>query len=238
MSCINCNIELTGEFCPTCGEKKDFNRITFSSLIENVFSGFVNMDKGLLFNIKNLTLHPQKTIFQYIKGKRKYVLNPISYAIITISVYLILVAFLKEDKLVETTEISKKVKSLNKFEKYGYDAGGYIFSKLKFLWLLIIIYLSLFTKLIFKRFNFFEHITINAFIVGHSTIIAFFVKIIYHDEILLFNFLVFIYMIYLVYKVFLNKKEKFFTLTMAVFSVVFAYLMFLIVPFLTMIILK
>jgi len=90
LSCINCNIDFDGVFCPKCGEKKDIKRITFTSIIQSVFSGFIDMDKGLLFNLKHLTLHPKNTILHYISGKRKYILNPISYAIITISIYLFL----------------------------------------------------------------------------------------------------------------------------------------------------
>ena len=48
------------------------------------------MDRGILFNLKNLTLHPKRTIINYINGKRRYILNPVSYAIITISIYLFL----------------------------------------------------------------------------------------------------------------------------------------------------
>lgn len=48
MPCINCNIEFEGDFCPTCWEKKNVDRIT----LQSIFSGLLDMDKGLLFNLK------------------------------------------------------------------------------------------------------------------------------------------------------------------------------------------
>ena len=73
----------------------------------------------------------------------------------------------------------------------GYETGSFMFPKLKYLWLLQVVYLSDFSKPIFKRFNFFEHLAINSFVVGHATIIAIIVKIIYREEIIVFNVFVF-----------------------------------------------
>jgi len=63
------------------------------------------MDKGLLFNLKNLTLYPKKTILDYINGKRRQVLNPISYAIITISVYLFMDSILPRGERAELAKV-------------------------------------------------------------------------------------------------------------------------------------
>ncbi len=233
MACINCKTHFEGQFCPSCGEKKDIQRITFGSIVENVFSGFVNMDKGLLFNIKNLTLNPQKTILQYINGKRRYVLSPISYAIITISIYIIITTLLKKtpDQLAESAARLSKLEQLNQYEQMGYKTGGVLIDKIKYFWLIQTIYLSFFSKLFFQRFNFFEHLAINSFIVGHATIVAIIVKIIFRGEIIVFNFLVFFYMIFLMYKVFAKENNKFETASMASLIVLFSYLLFMGLPF-------
>ncbi|APG64053.1 hypothetical protein LPB136_01125 [Tenacibaculum todarodis] len=233
MACINCKTNFEGQFCPSCGEKKDIERITFGSMIESVFSGFVNMDKGLLFNIKNLTLYPQKTILQYIKGKRKYILSPISYAIVTISVYIIITSLLKKAPSELKVGLGKlgEQGELGRFQQMGYKTGGFLIEKLKYFWLLQAVFLSVFSKLFFKRFNFFEHLAINSFIVGHATLVAIIVRIFYRGEIIVFNFLVFIYMIFLMYKVFGKTNNKFETITMSSLIVLFAYILFMGLPF-------
>lgn len=228
MACVNCKIDFEGAFCPTCGEKKDIDRITFGSLISSIFSGFVNMDKGFLFNIKNLTLHPQKTILQYVQGKRRYILNPISYAIVTISLYLFV-----ESLIPKETGYEAKIPKSNfskKFHNIGYNFAEFILPKMKFFWLSIILYLSVFSKLFFRRFNFFEHLAINSFIVGHATILAILSVAIFKWKVIFFNVLVFIYIIFLMYKVFKKEKDTFEIITISSFIVFFSYLFFITIP--------
>lgn len=226
MSCINCEIDFEGDFCPSCGEKKNIDRITFSSIITSVFSGFVDMDKGLLFNIKNLTLFPKKTILDYINGKRRYILNPISYAIITISIYLFL------DTLIPRG-VSPKLSKVDVFgaQEMGVKFGYFLRSKMKFFWLTYIFYSSFFTKLFFRRFNFFEHLAINSFILGHATLIAIITRLIYNRELIIFNFLIFFYVAFLLYKVFKNPKDAFGTGALIFIIVTLSYLLFFTVPF-------
>ena len=226
MACVNCNIDFDGDFCPTCGEKKNIERITFTSILTSIFSGFVDMDKGLLFNLKNLTLHPQKTILQYVKGKRRQILNPVSYAIITISVYLFIDSILPRGKSINPSKFD-----FYGTQEMGMKLGYFIRDKMKFLWLTYTFYCAIFSKLFFRKYNFFEHLAINCFIVGHATIIAIITRIIYTKELIIFNVFVFIYISILQYKVYKNPKDKFGTGGMAVLIVFLSYLLFLGVPF-------
>lgn len=187
----------------------------------------MDMDKGFLFNLKNITLHPQKTILQYIAGKRKQVLNPVSYAIITITVYLFLDSMLPRTRSVDAnTSVD-----LYGAKEMGIKLGYFLRSKMKFFWLFYSVYLAFFSKLFFRKYNFFEHLAINCFILGHATILAIVSRIVYRSELLIFNFLVFIYISILIYKVYKNPKDKFGTGAMAVLIVFLSYLLFLAVPF-------
>lgn len=89
MICINSNNEHGEKFCPNCGEKSNVPKITFKTILSSLFSTITYMDKGFLFNVKNLFLNPSKTINDFIKGRRKTIFNPISFLIISISIYLI-----------------------------------------------------------------------------------------------------------------------------------------------------
>lgn len=236
MNCINCNTEYQSNFCPNCGQRKDIPRITFLTLTDNFFATVANMDKGFLYNLKHLTIAPHQTIHSFLKGKRRQILNPINYAILTISAYLLLSAFLKEKNPIEINEeLSKRIENMSSLERLGFDTGKNLFENLKIYWFLMTFSLSAFTKIIFKRFNYFEHLAINLFVVGHATLLGIVVKAFYHKEIILFNFLVFFYMIFLIYKVFKVKKEKVFSITMATICVILAYIVFFTVPILNII---
>lgn len=226
MSCINCSQDFEGVFCPTCGEKKEIPRITFGSTVASIYSGFLDMDKGFLYNLKNLTIAPKDTILQYIHGKRKYILNPVSYAILTISIYLLLDSLLPRGA-------SAKFSKVDVFgaQEMGYKLGAFIDDKMKFLWLTLVLYLAFFTRLFFRKYNYFEHIAINSFILGHATIIAILTRLIYNRELIIFNFIVFFYVSILLYKVFKNPKDPFGTKVLSVLIVFFSYLLFIGIPF-------
>ena len=226
MSCINCKHDFEGLFCPTCGEKQEIPRITFGSTISSIYSGFLDMDKGFLYNLKNLTIAPKDTILQYINGKRKYILNPVSYAIITISIYLLLDSLLPRGS---GTKLSK----VDPFgaEEMGYKLGAFMGDKMKFLWLTLVLYLAFFTRLFFRKYNYFEHIAINSFILGHATIIAILTRLIFNRELIIFNFIVFFYVSILLYKVFKNPKDPFGTKALSILIVFFSYLLFIGFPF-------
>lgn len=227
MPCVNCNIDFEGKFCPICGEKKEVQRITFTSIIESVFSGFVEMDKGLLFNLKNLTLYPQKTVLDYVAGKRKYILNPISYAIITIGIYLFL------DTLLPKGEKPKSAKvDLYGMQQMGIKLGYFLRSQMKFFWLSFAVYSAALTRLFFRKFNYFEHLAINCFVLGHATILAIITRLFYNKELIVFNVFVYLYMIFLLYKIFKNPKDKFGTKALSFLIIFLSYLLFLGMPFL------
>jgi hypothetical protein len=226
LSCINCNIEFKGDFCPNCGEKKNVDRITFQSITTSVFSGLLDMDRGLLFNLKNLTLYPNKTILNYIQGKRRYILNPISYAIITISIYLFLDALLPKGPKVKLAE-----EDLYGAQEMGMKLGYFLQDKMKFLWLTYAVYSAFLTKLFFKKYNFFEHLAINSFILGHVTLIAILTRLVYNKELIIFNILVYIYISILLYKVFKNPKDRFGTGVLSILVVIITFFLFLGLPF-------
>jgi hypothetical protein len=43
-------------------KKKEIPRIAFGSRMASFYSGFIDMDKGFLYNLKNLTIAPKDTI--------------------------------------------------------------------------------------------------------------------------------------------------------------------------------
>ena len=198
MTCINCNYEHDSKFCPNCGEKSEVPKITFNSIINEAFSTITNMDKGFLFNVKNLLLNPSITVNDYVNGKRRNILNPVSFLIITITIYLIVDAliFVK----IEGVEIDSEAYSV------GYEAGKFVQLYFKYFWLLSIVWLSFSTKLIFRKHNFVEHLAINSFVIGQSTLVGIIIFLIFKTS-LLFNPLVYISIIWITYQIYKARKQ-------------------------------
>ena len=211
MVCITCKNEHSSNFCPNCGEKSGTKKITFTSIFEDTFSTITAMDRGILFNVKNLLLRPQEFTSEYILGKRKGVLNPISFLVISISLYLIIESLVRvpianpESKLIPESDL----------QKVGFAAGKTLAFHFKYFWILSIIPLSISTKVIFGRYNFTEHLAINSFILGQATLVGLISFLIIKIE-LPVNPLVYLLIVWLVYGVFLNQKEKYDTILMSI----------------------
>ncbi len=228
MNCLNCDTKYDGNFCPECGQKSSVKQITLSFLISDFFSRFMDIDKGMLYNLNNITIAPKDTILNYLEGKRKNVFNPVSYAIVAVTIYLIIQSLFKI-KTIEVPNIIGDGK-LHETSSLSYEAGKLVGTYLKFFWLLNIIFLSLFTRIFFKRFNFLEHLTINCFLVGHATLFGIITLFITEIQIV-FNPLVFAYLLFLLIAVFKTKGDLFETIVACCFSMFFSYLLFYIIPF-------
>lgn len=128
------------------------------------------MDRGFLSNLKNLTISTGPTVKAYLAGRRKGIFNPLAYAALTITAFIIFgkmffPSFTPVEEVVSSSVLEKE-------SSPGYLVGKHIGIYFKYYWLASILLLSFSTSLIFRKYNFFEHITINAFIVGHATIAA------------------------------------------------------------------
>lgn len=211
MVCISCKSDHNSDYCPYCGEKSGTRKITFRSISEETFSTLTAMDRGVLFNVKSLLLRPQEFTTEYILGKRKGVLNPISFLIISTTLYLIIESMLRvpvanpESKLIPDSDI----------QKVGFAAGKQIALYFKYFWILSIIPLATSTKLIFGRYNFTEHLAINSFILGLATFVGLISYLFVRID-LPVNPLVYLMIYWLVYRVFVKPKEKYDTILMSV----------------------
>jgi len=199
MTCIDCKMEHAEKFCPNCGENANVKPITFTSMFESAFTTITNMDKGFLFNLKNLLLNPQEMISDYMVGKRKRIYNPISFLIITVTIYLIIDSFfhIPHKKSEPVDELAYQV---------GYESGKFIKTYLKYFWIFSIFWLSASLKLFFRKYSFAENLAISSFLIGFATlgsIISGF------DYDLLFDPLVYLILIIMVYRIFSNDvKDK------------------------------
>lgn len=81
--CPNCDADLTGIFCSNCGQRKIVG-ITWTLVLSNILDA-LEMKRGLLYNIKELTIAPHQFLNDYLKGAPRKILNPISYSIIIVT---------------------------------------------------------------------------------------------------------------------------------------------------------
>lgn len=204
MKCISCNHEHEDNFCPICGEKNGVKRITLVSIAEDVMSSITSMDKGFLYNLKTLCLKPQKIAEDYINGKRKGILNPISYLIFSITIYLIVITVFKTP--IEPSEV--KNAPTNEIGRPIFEAGKFLRSGIKYFWIIAIFPLGLSLKIAFRKKNYFEYVAISSFVIGHATLVGVISFLIFKKPLIL-DPIVYLVIFWIIYKVFENKNAKF-----------------------------
>ncbi|MEN0005799.1 MAG: DUF3667 domain-containing protein [Bacteroidota bacterium] len=168
--CLNCGTPLKGKFCSNCGQKASTERITAASLGASALQSIVNLDKGFLFNLKQLTIAPGVTIREYLAGKRKAVFKPVQYAIIAVTLLTLADSFFVTTAPIEADSVENLIKAPIFSELYQY--GRFTMQNLKYLWILNVFFFALPTYWFFKQYNFTEHLAINAFVVGHAALVG------------------------------------------------------------------
>lgn len=198
MTCVNCELDHSYNYCPHCGEKALVNKITLKSIINEGLSTLTNMDKGFLYNVKQLTLNPAQLVKEYINGKRRNILNPISFLIISVSLYLIVDSMIPREAQTEEARSG--------FYDAGRRIGGFIKNYFKYFWILSVVWLSTSTLLVFRRYNFAEHLAINSFVLAQATLVGIITTPLFKLP-LFFNGLVFCVIMILTYFIFRTKDK-------------------------------
>lgn len=168
MNCLNCGQTVADEFCTHCGQSTATGKITLVSIASGLVQTLTNAERGIFYNIKNLTIAPHKTILGYIEGKRVHIYPPLSYAAIMIT----LLVLVDVNFTVPPFEVNEADFSETPGYKFGRRFGNFLKTNLRYTWYLNIFLFALPTALIFRKYNLAEHIIINAFIFGHAAFLS------------------------------------------------------------------
>ena len=85
---------MTGSYCSSCGQRKQ-SRFTISYIVDEIFS-ILEFDKGILFNLKTLLLHPGVAVRDYLHGKTKPFYPPLSFFLLGMTLFILLILNLLE----------------------------------------------------------------------------------------------------------------------------------------------
>ncbi|MES2680762.1 MAG: DUF3667 domain-containing protein [Bacteroidota bacterium] len=159
--CLNCQTSLQGSFCHHCGQKSSTHRITFSKFIQHdLVHGIFHLDKGVLYTLKTLIYSPGYAARSFLEGKRVMHYNIFALFIIIIALKTLV------DLQIAPGEVFKSADA--PAHQADETINNAIHHYYKLFYLLIIPLLSAFSFMLFKRlrFNFVEHLVLNAFMLA------------------------------------------------------------------------
>ena len=88
--CGNCQTNFSGNYCFNCGQHKDVPRFSYKWIAKNMIGGWINIDSGFFFTIKELFIRPGYMINDYITGKRIRYFRPLQMLFVLGAVYVLL----------------------------------------------------------------------------------------------------------------------------------------------------
>jgi hypothetical protein len=87
--CLNCGTRITENYCPKCGQKKEVERLTWRTVVGEIFHFFSHIERGFLYTSYRLLIRPDKVIGEYLEGKRKKYFKPIALYLIWVAIHLL-----------------------------------------------------------------------------------------------------------------------------------------------------
>ncbi len=125
-TCLNCGSDLSGRFCPACGQDSREIKKSVWHFALQFFETFTDLDNRLWATLFPLLLKPGYLSQSYLEGKRKRYLNPIQmYAFFSFIFFLSLYYLPSGEKEENTGEkiINEAKLGKNQTEKDSYPVG-------------------------------------------------------------------------------------------------------------------
>lgn len=109
MNCKNCQhpLEENAHFCDNCGAKVIKSRITFKDLIVLFITDIFGIDSRFFRTLKEMAIHPDKVLNEYLSGVRKRYVNPFGFFAIAVGISLIVFNYFEDDFLKINSEMNK-----------------------------------------------------------------------------------------------------------------------------------
>lgn len=213
MICKNCNSNIEGKFCRTCGQKASTERITFRYLLNEISNSIFQINRGFFFTVKELLIRPGHAIRDFIHGKRVSHYKPIGFLLVTATIYVFTIHLLETSTYIDSMLSGAKEAMLEKSET-STDSKFLNWVELNQAYIPLLL-IPLFATASFLAFfksgyNYFEHIVLYIYITGEKMLMYLLCGFLVKDVDTVMSIITIISPLYTfwVYVQFFNEKKK------------------------------
>ncbi len=190
-NCINCNAELSGSYCSSCGQKAEVNRITFKTLFQDYLGRLFGLDTKFLRTVKDLATNPGIVARSFNEGNRVKYMGPVAFFFIITTLYLLSFSILgvsieefmlsSSNEMQELSNPSASNRELALRQKMMKTIMSTISENMRIMSFLIIPFLGIVGKWFYRKsgLNFLEHTTNAFYMLGQGSILAILTVIIF-----------------------------------------------------------
>ncbi len=97
--CPSCDEARIGAFCHACGQPFLTERITLRSLARQFAERFLKLERGLIGTFRAMFVRPGTVALDYIRGRQRPYVNPLSYLLIGAAVSLLILPWVMEGSI-------------------------------------------------------------------------------------------------------------------------------------------
>lgn len=143
--CVACDSPRTGPFCAHCGQRVMEGRHTFTGLLKGAIERVFNLEQGISYTVKRLTVDPGGVVKDYLAGRTVVYVHPVAYTIIAFALFALVYRWTGSTG----------------------GEGDQVF------WAALVFFLAAASRVVFARarFNYVEHVILNMFLFAHAVLL-------------------------------------------------------------------
>lgn len=183
MICKNCQNEFTGNYCNQCGQSSRVRRLDFQFLMDQIWDGIFQINRGFFYTAKELTLRPGTTIRHILAGHRVQHFKSLSFLILCATIYVLVNYLLGHDTFLNDFFVGfqsgaeENEKQTSQSEIFEWIGNNQVYS---YLILIPIFSIASFVAFYKSGYNYVEHLVINLYIGGIQMLIYFLFSLVVH----------------------------------------------------------
>ncbi len=166
MECKNCQKEGEGDYCSHCGQRFQISPISLKAVVQDFFQA-LNLERGFLHTLIELSKSPGKAIREYVAGKRIIYMSPLRYLFFMVAIGALASYFVSFDVMFDG-EVDDQ-QTINSFK----EAENIIKEYFSLISIISVPFYALFSWLFFLKHkqNFAKHLVVNAYVTAHNNLI-------------------------------------------------------------------
>lgn len=237
--CKNCGNEFHGNYCNNCGQNLITQRFTFKVFFIDAIVNVFSLERGFFYTFQQLFKNPGKVLKEILDGRTKAYFNPIKFLLIIagFSALIVLITNSFDNTVQLTNDLSNKIVE-NPEQTIGlqHKIQEFIRNYLNIVSLVMVPFYAFGFRLFFPRINLYytEHLIINFYAFGVGTFLSLLVTItlafVPNSTVIdmIAGWLIMVLTYTYFYKKF-TEKNLFVTFSQTLVSIIFGFLLFLII---------
>lgn len=171
MTCINCQTESDGAYCPACGQRMEVKRINFKEGWQDFWARIYGFDGMFPRTLRDLTVRPGAAARTFIEGNRVAYYGPVGYFFLMITLFLLVLSLLgldysdflkgaQQSLLIESKD-TEAVRLMQRFVADNMKLVAFLAIPFQVITARYIVFRS-------SGFNFLEHSVLPFYTMGHQ----------------------------------------------------------------------